>query len=261
MDRIIIYLISCLTSAAIAIFAYRFHYFGSEHSEEDDQAEHPERDPCLVQVHPADTDAETDIDIIAIHGLDAKSPDTWEYRNNDSAQRPRPNWLKDKDMLPSIVGNARIFTCDWPAKQFESSGDAKLRIEEIGRTLVAHINQRLLKDNRKRPILFIASCFGGIILMSFLTDAVDDDRILTSTRGVIFLATPFNGTAFGRIAYWAKPALSVQAWLRVADSVHNINMLMMLRKGSGRSPSLPKSSTKFATNTIILPLPSMRLAR
>ncbi|OTB01135.1 hypothetical protein M426DRAFT_14709 [Hypoxylon sp. CI-4A] len=40
------------------------------------------------------------------------------------------------------------------------------------------------------------------------------NSIRTSTRGVIFLATPFQGTAFQDVAYWAEPALKVWASLK-----------------------------------------------
>jgi len=36
----------------------------------------------LSQVNPDKTETETDIDIIAIHGLDTKSPETWTWRSN-----------------------------------------------------------------------------------------------------------------------------------------------------------------------------------
>ncbi|KAJ5881913.1 uncharacterized protein N7529_000585 [Penicillium soppii] len=49
--------------------------------------------------------------------------------------------------------------------------------------------------------------------MKALTDSIQADSIRSSTRAVIFLATPFSGTSFGKIAYWVNPILSVQAWL------------------------------------------------
>lgn len=52
--------------------------------------------------------------------------------------------------------------------------------------------------------------------MKALTDSIEDDPLRSSTRAVIFLATPFDGTSFGKIAYWVRPLLSVQAWFRGA---------------------------------------------
>ncbi|CAG7942370.1 unnamed protein product [Penicillium salamii] len=209
--NILLHLLVFLIDALIALLSLCSHHLRSRFSEKAAEEEDLDEDPWLVQVHPLNDETETDIDIIAIHGLDTKSPDTWEYKING---KPPSNWLKDKAMLPSMIGNARIFTCDWLTKKFESPDTAKLRIEEIAQSLVVAINARPQGDNRNRPILFVASCFGGIILMRALSYAVHQDPILSCTRGVIFLATPFDGTAFGKIAYWARPALSFQAWLK-----------------------------------------------
>jgi hypothetical protein len=74
----------------------------------------------LDQVHPVDVDAGVNIDIIAIHGLNTRFPDTWAWRDPDNPKK-QVNWLGDPKMLPSIVGRARIFTCDWPADMFQKS--------------------------------------------------------------------------------------------------------------------------------------------
>ncbi|KAK9853657.1 NACHT protein [Penicillium brevicompactum] len=153
------------------------------------KAKHPPTGFRVVQIHPDPvvSKTETDIDIIAIHGLDTKSPDTCK------------------------VGKARIFTCDWPAEMFESTKMARKRIQELARRLIDAIKRRDPPNNENRPILFIASCLGGIILVKALLDTIDNDPIRSSTRGVIFLATPFWGTAFDDIAHWARCALEVSA--------------------------------------------------
>ena len=96
--------------------------------------------------------------IIAIHGLGTESPKTWEYKKKDSSGVV--NWLSDKNMLPAHIPEARIFTYDWNANYFE---DAPVQ------TLFGHADVllALVTENqvsKKRPIIFIASCFGGIVL-------------------------------------------------------------------------------------------------
>jgi hypothetical protein len=174
------------------------------------KAKHPSTGVHLVQVHPnpLGPKTKTDIDIIAIHGLDTNSPDTWAFKRDN---QPPSNWLKDKAMLPSKVGESRIFTCDWPAEMFESTDLAEKEIEEVARRLIDAIKRRDPPNNDDRPILFIASCFGGIILVKALLDIIDNDPIRSSTRGVIFLATPFRGTTYAGIANWAQPGLTVYA--------------------------------------------------
>ncbi|KAM4065654.1 HEAT repeats domain-containing protein [Hirsutella rhossiliensis] len=66
-----------------------------------------------------------------------------------------------------------------------------------------------------RPILFIASCLGGVILMKALVMANNEYRcVRTATRGIVFLATPFGGTSFQDVAKWAEPGLRAWASLR-----------------------------------------------
>jgi hypothetical protein len=154
---------------------------------------------------------QTDVDIIAIHGLDTKSPDTWTWRENGNSI----NWLAHPDMLPKTAGKARIFTCDWPADLFEQSDLIPKTIQEFARLLLDGIKGRPSVTSGHasddRPILFIASCLGGIILMEALVMA--DHEYLSvrrSTRAIVFLATPFGDTSFQDVASWAEPGL--KAW-------------------------------------------------
>lgn len=180
------------------------------------------RGVVLNQVNITDArDGEPDVDIIAIHGLDTKSPDTWTWRSQDGS-RPDVNWLADPDMLSSKMKRARIFTCDWPADLFQESDSIPWTVREFARRLLAGIHNMRFHSTpdgqgRDRPIVFIASCLGGIILMEALTIAdnpqSDYVSIRKATRGIVFLATPFRGTAFQDIASWAEPVLKTWALL------------------------------------------------
>lgn len=104
---------------------------------------------------------------------------------------------------------ARIYTCNWPAELFQKSVPTTLR--ESADSLRAGISRHLEwndETRKERPILFIASCLGGIILLK----ALEIDRslvkvnsrpsLISATRGIIFLATPFLGTAFKDMPDW-----------------------------------------------------------
>lgn len=192
----------------------------------------------LRQVHPdpQNVEAETDVDIIAIHGLDTRSPDTWTWKDPDNLQDRSQwvNWLED--LLPKEetrkINTARIFTCDWPAELFERSDFKQETIKEIARRLLDGIKGR---PSAKRRILFIASCLGGIILMQALVlgghhdsnraDDLEHRYISENTRGIIFLATPFRGTSFKEIARWAELLLKFKAEVRgqrVTDLLSNV---------------------------------------
>ncbi|KAK4079164.1 hypothetical protein Trihar35433_269 [Trichoderma harzianum] len=181
----------------------------------------PRKGVSLTQVHPSPgADAETDIDIIAIHGLDTKSPDTWVWKSKSPDEDV--NWLASPHMLPGRVGCARIFMCDWPADLFEQPDLIQKTTKVFARLLLAGIKRRSLPKTghkeKDRPIVFIASCLGGIILMKALLIAdhppSEYTAIRQSTRGVVFLATPFRGTSFQDVANWAEPGLRAWALIR-----------------------------------------------
>lgn len=154
-------------------------------------------------------ETDTGIDIIAIHGLDTKSPETWAYKTPEQ----RVNWLVDKNMLSKEVPGTRIYTCNWPAAMFETNDSVPFGIEELAMSLLQGLLG--LISNRDRKLFFIASCLGGVILMQTLVMAKDNyAAIQEATRGIIFLATPFRGTSFEDIAVWAQPGLSALASIR-----------------------------------------------
>lgn len=174
----------------------------------------------LIRVHPADENASVDvgIDIIAIHGLDTRSPDTWTWKDPHNS-RNKVNWLEDSKMLLSKVEQARIFTCDWPDDMFQKSIPRTL--EESAKFLLGTLRRHLERNRRAgkdRPVLFIASCLGGIILIKALEiDRQDGDEccypsLVTATHGIVFLATPFLGTAFKDM-----PDLAIKAWALFKD--------------------------------------------
>jgi hypothetical protein len=152
----------------------------------------------------APDDAEADVDIIAIHGLDTTSPDTWIWKAQEctTANPSEVNWLTDPGMLPAVVGRARILTCDWPASLFLGKDSIQRTTKELARGLLLAMQSR--RKNGDRSIVFIASCLGGIILVQALVLAAKQGSeyvsLWSATRGIVFLATPFQGTAFQDIA-------------------------------------------------------------
>ncbi|KAI5918146.1 hypothetical protein F4810DRAFT_715778 [Camillea tinctor] len=122
------------------------------------------------------------ISIIAIHGLDTKSLRTWIFDKKDGSRAV--HWLKDSDMLPAAVPEARIYT----------------HTDNLLGLLAAE------RGTSKRPIIFIASCFERLVLAEAICRADQGDhkyrRILLFTIGIVFLATPFFGTGAARPASW-----------------------------------------------------------
>ncbi|KAI1129789.1 ARM repeat-containing protein [Nemania abortiva] len=149
----------------------------------------------LHQVYPSPDDdpIETEIDIVAIHGLDTHSPRTWVAWKNPNSDEV--HWLRDKEMLPSVTKNARIFTYDWNANYDDDSPSSTLLGHADG--LLESLRIQRKKDKGKDPIVFIASCFGGLLLIKAL-HRVQERRewkpILLLTAGIAFLGTPFQGS-------------------------------------------------------------------
>ncbi|KAK3364019.1 armadillo-type protein [Lasiosphaeria hispida] len=195
----------------------------------------------LRQVYPSPEDkTATDVDIIAIHGLDTQSPDTWIWDPKGTCV----NWLEDPHMLPKRFPTARIFTCDWPADLFEQPGFVQKMIDEFARLLLAGIKGRPPATNDQsghdRPIVFIASCLGGIILAKALVMASREyESVKRATGGIVFLATPFRGTSFQPVAPLAELGLSL--WASIRDK--NVSNLLELVKSTFDLEELARSFT------------------
>ncbi|KAI3322925.1 ARM repeat-containing protein [Xylariaceae sp. AK1471] len=201
----------------------------------------------LCQVYPPpESETATDIDVIAIHGLDTDSPRTWTWEHKDP-KLPAVNWLKDPNMLPKRIPTVRIFTCNWPADLFERPDLTTKMMDEFARLLLAGIKNRppaTSKDPGRdnRPIVFIASCLGGVVLMKALVMATGEyDTVKQATRGMIFLATPFRGTSFEAVAKWAEPGL--RAWAFIRDE--NVSNLLQHVKSTFELEELVRSFTTF----------------
>lgn len=84
--------------------------------------------------------------------------------------------------------------------------------KELARSLLLGIQSRPGTDT-SRPILFIASCLGGVILAQAIALAAQSGSGYTAlwraTGGVVFLVTPFRGTAFQDLATLTVPFLKV----------------------------------------------------
>jgi hypothetical protein len=157
----------------------------------------------------------------------------------------RVNWLEHSHMLPKRFPTARIFTCDWPADLLEQPDFIQKTIEEFARLLLAGIKSRppVTHDSPgkdDRPIVFIASCLGGIVLMKALVMASHEYlSVKRATHGIVFLATPFRGTSFQDVAKWAEPGL--RAWASIRDK--NVSNMLEHVKSTFELGELVRSFT------------------
>ncbi|PMB65161.1 Protein NLRC3 [Beauveria bassiana] len=143
----------------------------------------------LVEVTCGRNEANTDIDIIAIHGLDTTSRDTWTWKDPRDPKNNLTwvNWLHP-GMLPESVDRVRIFTCDWPADLLVPSDLIQKTIEEYAVLLLEGIENALFAGSARqqdRSIVFIASCLGGLILTRALVRADDKRNRSSATLDII----------------------------------------------------------------------------
>ncbi|KAJ2988055.1 hypothetical protein NUW58_g4179 [Xylaria curta] len=185
----------------------------SAHSKRADKRS-PKQLEGLRQIYPDERDANSEFDIIAIHGLDTTSDETWTWRDQNN-KNLKIDWLKHPDMLRANFPKARIFTYDWPAQMFKSNCTIERTPKELARLLLQDVASR---DAPKRQIVFIASCLGGLILIEALAAAAQSGKphfkqVRNTTGGIIFLTTPFQRTSFKDIARAADPFLRARATL------------------------------------------------
>ncbi|KAK4182712.1 hypothetical protein QBC35DRAFT_395403 [Podospora australis] len=152
----------------------------------------------LVQVWPTD-ERETTMDVVAIHGLDTRSPQTWVAFENEADPHSRVvHWLKDSDMLPAFLSDTRIFTYDWNANT--TDGASKQYFHSHAEQFL-HRLQRARQGPRSVVVsIFIPglrSCLITHIETKALTIAAGLEKyrsICKATCGIMFLGTPFRGS-------------------------------------------------------------------
>lgn len=135
------------------------------------------------------------IDIVAIHGIGAHPDDSW-CKNVGTTESPRwVNWLQDEDMLPAVAPNARIMRYGYQSQWF-GEGAMRQKASTVAQRLLLAL-RRKREEYPFRPLLFIAHCFGGLVVLKALLDARQDKNewpgVSASTTGLIFFGTPFRG--------------------------------------------------------------------
>ncbi|KAG9228113.1 hypothetical protein BJ875DRAFT_351116, partial [Amylocarpus encephaloides] len=138
------------------------------------------------------------IDIVAIHGIGAHPDDTW-CQNVGTKHTPRyVSWLVDESMLPSEIPSARIMRFGYMSQWY---GDDAIRQRPgtiADQLLWALKRTRRQPALRSRPLVFVAHCFGGLVVLKALLKAEqfpeDWPGIYSAIYGLVFLGTPFRGS-------------------------------------------------------------------
>ncbi|KAI1390696.1 uncharacterized protein F4822DRAFT_161347 [Hypoxylon trugodes] len=135
------------------------------------------------------------LDIVAVHGIGADRDWTWSLHGT--------NWLGAPDMLPHDFPNARImaygYASNWLGKEAMSTS-----LEAVAGRFLSLVHE-LRKDCQGRNIMFIAHCFGGIviektILKALANDSAQDRTLLAHISGLVFIGTPHRGSTSAGLA-------------------------------------------------------------
>ncbi|ORY70903.1 uncharacterized protein BCR38DRAFT_381020, partial [Pseudomassariella vexata] len=139
---------------------------------------------------------EVEVDIVAVHGLGANVDWSWTWTDGAS----HVHWLKDPNMLPAVVPNARIMVYNYESRWHANA--PKTRLSLCGKDLVESLCW-YRKDTTNRPIVFIGHSLGGNVIQHGLLNANADPELkhlVDRTVGLVFLGCPFKGSKMKGIA-------------------------------------------------------------
>ncbi|KAI1391345.1 uncharacterized protein F4822DRAFT_182777 [Hypoxylon trugodes] len=149
------------------------------------------------------------VDIFAIHGLGSNAESAWTHKKGNDAE---VNWLSD--LLPQVEGlqNTRIVLVNHQTRW--DSDVAEKGFHDHASELLEHI-QDIRKAHPRRPIVFVAHSFGGLLLKKVLLLAkARPTDIASMTKGIIFLGVPHIGS---RSAFFGS-CLACMAYYRGSSS-------------------------------------------
>ncbi|KAF2156394.1 TPR-like protein [Myriangium duriaei CBS 260.36] len=167
-------------------------YFRRWLKDHDSAASHQAR-PSLEVLYEGPS---TEIDVVAVHGLGSNVDWAWTWKNGNH----HVHWLKDPNMLPSVIPNARIIGYNYVSRWHKDAPKTRLRL--LGENLI-HSLHEFRQGNRDRPIVFLGHSLGGLVITYALLHAerIDDFQYLTHTTvGFVALGTPFRGTRMQSLA-------------------------------------------------------------
>ncbi|KAK1762095.1 ankyrin repeat protein [Phialemonium atrogriseum] len=155
----------------------------------------PAIEPPLVGLLPlwprpeteAAVNIETDLDLIAIHGLAGHALNTWTEGDK--------LWLRD--FLPCGLPKVRVLTFGYDAGLVFTGSTSNTR--DFALQLLEGIRQLRRRQNEKaeRKTMFVCHDFGGLVFKQAMAVAHENKRLYgaigESVAGVVFLGTPHRG--------------------------------------------------------------------
>ncbi|KAF5025375.1 hypothetical protein F66182_2540 [Fusarium sp. NRRL 66182] len=158
-------------------------------------------------------------DIVFVHGLQGHPEKTWTFKNEAERvpltwrerllrQRRRQRavgatvyWPYDLLCVHDEFASSRVMTWGYDTKVLREffKGNDSQNISQHGNNFLVRLQQER-RDNPTRPLIFVAHSLGGIIVKAALAISKNSQHqpqylpIYSSILGIIFLATPHNGS-------------------------------------------------------------------
>ncbi|KAK0735352.1 hypothetical protein B0T21DRAFT_184724 [Apiosordaria backusii] len=141
-------------------------------------------------VAPSDEMEEIEADIVFVHGIAAHPHGTWTHKDT------KVNWLEDKSMLPADLPKARILYFGYQSAWYGQNA-VRQTVNTAADQLLNSLMGRLRENCAERPIIFVAHCFGGLIVQRAFHIAHSHRSnfpgLIDAITGLIFLGTPHSG--------------------------------------------------------------------
>jgi len=155
--------------------------------------------PDAEGLHAIANTAKHDIqaDIVFVHGLVGGSHTTWRYGKEGD---------KDHFFWPEALGKdlprCAIWSLGYAAGLGHWFSEEGMAIEDKAANLALKLSNGSLGS---RPLVFIAYSMGGLVVKTFLTEAIsqgghDWTTVASAVRGVAFLGTPHHGSSMASVA-------------------------------------------------------------
>ncbi len=139
------------------------------------------------------------LNVVFVHGLGGGPRDTWTYKASESDHRFWPDWL-----LKEIPGLA-AYTVRYPADKMGWSKGWPIEQAAVAVSKTLQTDESLRAG--ETPIVFVCHSLGGVIVKKLILKARSVREVNTPTgafldriAGVVFLATPHDGSTMATIA-------------------------------------------------------------
>ncbi|KAJ1338600.1 protein SERAC1 [Microdochium nivale] len=156
-----------------------------------------EKTTGLIELYRPES-GESDIDIVAVHGLNGDPLKTWTSRKTGIC------WLKHPEFLPRHVPKARVLSWGYNSSFSSLTGatPSSNLIHHHAQTLVAQLAaDRALEGRSDVPILFLCHSLGGLVVKRALSYSKSREgnttthNVFSNTFGILFFGTPHRGSS------------------------------------------------------------------